>query len=245
MILKVRNGKRSRGSSPYAATAPSIVLALGYLLALLVWLALGDVLPGGRRLAIHLFTLGVLTNLVLTFSEHFARTVTSKAGERPAWWPVVTNVGVLLVLVGLVARQCLLLVAGATIVTVSVLLAYHRIRAMRRAAIGGRFAWVARVYERAHRAFIYGAVLGAMLGNGVFAGNWYVPALIAHLHANILGWGGLTLLATLGFFGPSMGGHDSSPEPTSDRPRCSAMVPPVSALRCSPCCSQDSLAQLV
>ncbi len=193
-----------RGRSPFGAAAPSIGLALLYGVALLVWLAVGDRLPGGRWFAVHLFTLGVLTNLILTFSEHFARTVTRTKGERAPWWPAVTNAGILLVLVGLPGGQRWLLASGATIVTGSVFMAYLRIRRMRHSAVGARFAWIARVYERAHGAFIHGAILGALMGTGLLTGTWYGGARIAHLHANVLGWGGLTLLATLVFFGPTM-----------------------------------------
>ena len=202
-LLRPGHGK-PRGRSPFGASAPSIGLALVYGLVLMVWIAVGDGLPGGRWLAVHLFTLGVVTNLVLTFSEHFARTVTRTKGERAAWWPIVTNLGILLMLVGLPGGQRWLLATGATIVTGSVFAAYLRIRRMRHDAIGARFAWIARVYERAHGAFIHGAILGALMGIGVLSGAWYGAARIAHLHANVLGWGGLTLLATLVFFGPTM-----------------------------------------
>lgn len=202
-LLPPGHGK-PRGPSPFAAAFPSILAAVGYALALLVWLAFGDVLPGGRAFAVHLFTLGVLTNLVLTFSEHFTRTVTRTPGERAWWWPIVTNVAILLVLVGLPTRIVPVLGAGATLLIGVVFLAYLRLRRMRKAAIGARFGWIARVYERAHGAFIHGAVFGALMGVGLVAGTWYGATRVAHLHANVLGWGGLTLLATLVFFGPSM-----------------------------------------
>jgi hypothetical protein len=195
---------RPRGRSPFGPAAPSIATALVYAVAVGVWLAFGAGLPGGRWFAVHLFTLGVLTNLVLTFSEHFARTVTRTKGERAGWWPVVTNLGILLVLIGFPGGHRWLLAVGSTIVTGVVFAAYRRIRRMRHEAIGARFAWIARVYERAHGAFIHGAILGALMGIGLVAGPWYGAARIAHLHANILGWGGLTLLATLVFFGPTM-----------------------------------------
>ena len=195
---------RPRGRSPFGPAAPSIAAALLYAAAVGVWSVFGGLLPGGRWFAVHLFTLGVLTNLVLTFSEHFARTVTRTKGERAAWWPVVTNLGILLVLIGFPGGQRWLLAVGSTIVTGAVFAAYRRIRRMRHEAIGARFAWIARVYERAHGAFIHGAILGALMGVGLLAGSWYGAARIAHLHANILGWGGLTLLATLVFFGPTM-----------------------------------------
>ena len=195
---------RPRGRSPFGPAAPSIALALVYAVALVAWLTIGDRLPGGRWFAIHLFTLGVLTNLILTFSEHFARTVTRTPGERAAWWPIATNLGIVLVLVGLPGGHRWLLATGATIVTGAVFAAYLRLRRMRHQAVGARFTWIARVYERAHGAFIHGAILGALLGVGLLGGAWYGAARIAHLHANVLGWGGLTLLATLVFFGPTM-----------------------------------------
>ncbi len=191
-------------SSPFGSAAPSILVALGYAGALVVWLVGGDALPGGRPFAVHLFTLGVLTNLVLTFSEHFTRTLTRTPGERAWWWPLVTNVAILAVLTGLVVRWLPLLAGGATLLIAVVLLAYRRLRRMRRAAVGARFGWIVRLYERAHGAFLHGAVLGAAMGIGLVSGSWFSATRIAHLHANLLGWGGLTLLATLVFFGPTM-----------------------------------------
>jgi len=202
-LLAPGHGK-PRGRSPFGAAAPSILAALGYGVALMVWLVAGDALPGGRPFAVHLFTLGVLTNLVLTFSEHFSRTVTRTVGERAWWWPVVTNAGILLVLAGLPTRLLPAMAAGATIMIAVVFLAYVRLRRMRKAAVGARFGWIVRIYERAHGAFIHGAVLGALMGIGVVTGTWFGATRVAHLHANVLGWGGLTLLATLVFFGPTM-----------------------------------------
>jgi hypothetical protein len=181
-----------------------VAAALGYAVAALVWVGWGDVLPGGRWLAVHLFTLGVLTNAVLTFSEHFSRTLTRTPGERAWWWPAVTNVGIVAVVVGLPSGSRILLAVGATTVTASVLLAYLRIRRMRLRALGARFTWIVRIYERAHGAFVHGAVLGLLLGIGVLPGTLYGGVRLAHLHVNVLGWGGLTLLATLVFFGPTM-----------------------------------------
>jgi hypothetical protein len=195
---------RPRGASPFGPAAPSILAALAYAGALAVWLVGGDALPGGRPFAVHLFTLGILTNLVLTFSEHFARTLTRTPGERAWWWPIVTNLAILAVLTGLASRWLPLLVAGATLLVGVVLLASLRLRRMRRAAVGARFGWIVVVYERAHGAFVLGALLGALMGAGLVSGSWFGATRLAHLHANLLGWGGLTLLATLVFFGPTM-----------------------------------------
>lgn len=206
-----RGGRRLRGHrgtrlgrSPFGMTAPSIAAAIAYAFAALLWTAAGDVLPGGRWLAVHLFTLGVLTNLVLVFSEHFGRTLTRQPEQRIRWQPVVTNLGVLLVLIGLPTDTRWAVGVGATVVTGIVLQSYWRLRRMRRAAVGARFSWIVRTYERAHGAFVHGAILGALMGLGLMTGSWYGAARVAHLHVNILGWGGLTLLATLVFFGPTI-----------------------------------------
>ena len=200
------NGHRATtlGRSPFAATAPSIIAAIGYAIAAMIWVAAGATLPGGRWLAVHLFTLGVVTNLVLVFSDHFGRTVTRSAAPPVRWQPVVVNAGIPLVLVGITTATTEAVAVGATILTAVVLTSYRRLRRMRKQAVGARFAWIARVYERAHVAFVHGAILGLLMGVGVLGGGWYSAARIAHMHANVLGWGGLTVLATLVFFGPTV-----------------------------------------
>ncbi len=190
--------------SPFASAGPGVVAMLAYAVVALIWVVAGGSLPGGRWLAVHLFTLGVLTNAVLTFSQHFAHTVTRSPGDVLLWPVIVLNVGVLATLVAMPAGLPWLLAAGAVGVTVAVMGSYRAIRRARLASVGARFVWIARTYERAHGAFLHGAILGALLGTGVLGGRWYGAARVAHLHVNLLGWGLLTLLATLVFFGPTM-----------------------------------------
>lgn len=200
------SGHRSSrlGRSPFGATVPSVVAAVVFGVVAVVWVAAGGGLPGGRWLAVHLFTLGVVTNLVLAFTEHFGRTLTRQPATSIVWQTWVVNIGVVAVLIGLPAGIRWLVAVGATVVTAVVCVSYVRLRRMRRQAVGARFGWIVRVYERAHGAFVHGAILGVLMGIGVLRGPWYVAARTAHLHVNILGWAGLTLLATLVFFGPTM-----------------------------------------
>ncbi len=223
-----RGRGRPRGASPFADVVPTLRLVAGYALAVVVWLAAGPALPGGRWLAVHLFTLGVLTNVVLAFSEHFSRAVTRTPGDRAWWWTWLANAGIVLVLVGLPSGWLPGLAAGATVLTTVVAVAGWRLRAMRRGAVGARFTWVVRLYERAHVAFVYAAVLGALLGLGLITGTWYLGARLAHLHANVLGWGGITLLATLVFFGPTMA--RTRIEPGADEAAARALRRGVAAL---------------
>ncbi|MFU8841532.1 MAG: hypothetical protein ACNA8R_12570 [Nitriliruptoraceae bacterium] len=195
---------RTPGSSPFASAAPSILVALLSAAAAGVWVVAGAALPGGRVLAVHLLTLGALTTLILTFSEHFTRTLTRAPGDRHVAWPIVTTVSIVLLLVGLATRALPVLAVGATATLAVVGGALWRLRRLRRRAVGARFLWVVRSYEQAHALFLVAGVLGAVLGLGLVTGPWFAAVRLAHLHANILGWGGLTLLATLVFFGPTM-----------------------------------------
>lgn len=192
------------GRSPFGPTAPSIVAALAYAVVAVVWTVGGQDWAPGRWIPVHLFTLGVLTNLVLVFTEHFGRTLTRRPADPIRWQPLVVNAGIVVLLVGLPLSSTWMVGAGATVVTTVVLVSYWRLRSMRRAAVGARFLWIVRMYERAHGAFVHGAILGLLMGIGVLPGAWYVSARTAHLHVNVLGWGGLTLLATLVFFGPTL-----------------------------------------
>jgi nitrite reductase (NO-forming) len=200
-----REPRRAPGRrSPFAAVGPAGAIAVAYGIAALIWIAVGDRLPGGRWFAVHLFTLGVISNVVLVFSQHFGRTVTRASDEPWRWRTAGLNVGTVLVLIGIPAGMHWSTAIGTVIVTAVVFDGYLRLRRMRRQAVGARFSWIARVYERAHGSFIHGVTIGLLLGVGVLRGSWYGPGRLAHLHVNILGWAGLTLLATLVFFGPTV-----------------------------------------
>lgn len=205
---------RPRGASPFADVAPTLAAVIVYALGLVVWLLAGEGLPGGRRLGVHLFTLGVLTNAILAFSEHFARSLTGVRTRPRRWWIAVANLGTVLVLTGLalgagpsatassLARA--VLAVGSVLLVVAVVTSWVRIRWLRRAAPAVRLGWVLRRYEDAHAAFVLAAMFGLSMGVGWVPDAWYFGFRQGHLHTNVLGWGVLTLLATLVFFGPTM-----------------------------------------
>lgn len=195
----------SRPSSPFADVRPAFGVAAGYAVALVVWLLAGDGLPGGRWFAVHLFTLGVLSNLVLALTQHFADTLLHRpATARVTARMLLFNAGALAVLIGLPTGITPLLVAGATATSAAVLWLYVTLRRARKQSPSQRFGFVVRTYERATSAFLHGALLGGLVGSGVLPGTWAGAARTAHLHILVLGWGGLTLLATLVLFGPTV-----------------------------------------
>jgi hypothetical protein len=190
--------------SGYGLLRPVGIAACGYAVAAVAWIALGDTLPGGRWFAVHLFTVGILSNLIVGLSESFGRTVlgAGKVGQRLDRF-VLLNVGAL-TLLAFPPRLRIPFVLGAVLLLGAVIWLAVELHGLRRQAPTARFAFVVRAYEHACIAFVVGAVLGALLGTGVVPGPWYGSARMAHLHVNVLGWGGLTLLATAVFLGPAM-----------------------------------------
>lgn len=190
---------------PFAHLVPAVAVGAAYGLAALVWAVAGDALPGGRWLAVHLFTLGTLSNLILALTDHFARTLTKARGDgRHQLRLAVFNAGVALVVAGRLTGWAPALAVGAVVATAAVMWLYVVLRRMRTRALGARFVFVVRAYERACGAFLHGAVLGAVLGLGVLPGSWHLSARLAHLTVNVLGWAGLVLLATVVFFAPTI-----------------------------------------
>ncbi|HET9248619.1 MAG TPA: hypothetical protein VFP13_01595, partial [Actinomycetota bacterium] len=210
------------GKDPFAHLRNVGVVVGIYLLALIVWLVAGGRWPGGRWFGVHLFTLGVVTNLILALSDHFARTLTHHGGRAWRWQLPMANAGIAALLWGIPNGDRWVVAVGATILVAVVMRSYGVLRRLRRRALGGRFTWIVRSYERAHGAFVHGAILGALIGSGVFTASWAFSARIAHLHVNILGWAGITLLATLVFFGPTMA--RTRIEPGADA-RAAAVLP--------------------
>jgi hypothetical protein len=194
-----------RAAPPFGHLRPvatAVAVALG---VALVWVVAGAGLPGGRWFAVHVFTIGVVTNAIVGFAYHFSRTVLHAPGRGGVSGRFVTlNVGAVALLVGLPQGARWAVAVGATLLMAAVFWLYLDLRRMRRAALAPRFAFVVRAYERASAAFIHGAVLGLLMGVVTLGGAWYGALRIAHLHVNILGWAGLTLLATLAFFGPTV-----------------------------------------
>lgn len=184
---------------------PGLIAVVGYLPALGLWLSFGNQLPGGRWLAIHIFTLGVVTNLISVFMPHFAATLTHAApdiGGGMRRRVLLMNVGVIATLVGRAISVGWLVALGGALVSVAIVWLYRDLRRTRKNSLGSRFAFVVRAYERACGALLHGAFLGALMGIGVLPNDWHRGVRLAHLHLNLLGWAGMALLATVVTLGP-------------------------------------------
>lgn len=197
------------GPSPFGRTLPGVLVAAVFGVACLVWLIGGTALPGGRWIVVHLFTLGVLTVLIWTFTAHFATTFAAGGAQAPTRGMLVVRTlalaaSIVTMLVGRVLGLHLAVVIGSVGIMLAVASNLLVLRALQERASTTRFLWVVRRYRDAHLAFLAAAALGGALGAGWIPGSLFVAVRDAHIHLNVLGWGGLTVLATLVVFGPAL-----------------------------------------
>lgn len=198
-----------RRGSAFSRNTPAIGLAITYGVASIVWLAAGRALPGGPWLVTHLFTLGVLTTLLWSFSRNFAARFTGVGDLREpvaATWVLtfVLGASITSMVTGRALGAHWPLVIGTLGVMVVVASNVITLRRLRARARNDRFLWVVRRYEDTHVIFLVSAGLGGLLGAGVVPGEIHRGVRDAHLQLNVFGWAGLTVLTTLVVFGPAL-----------------------------------------
>ncbi len=192
-----------RPGSPFDDVRPDAALAAVAAIVAVMW-ASTAALPGSRLVPVHLFTLGVVTPLVVAFSQHQAETVLRVLPRDRRWLRLALAMGAVTMVGGLAGRLLPAIAVGATVVSTAVAVSWWRLRSARRRSLSTRFLWLVRAYERAHGAFLHGALLGALLGIGVVPGWAHLGTRLAHLHAMVVGFGAVTLLATVVLYGPTL-----------------------------------------
>ena len=160
-------------------------------------------LPETRWLLVHLVTLGLVTNSVLVWSQHFTDSllknrVPDDARGRQLARIGLLNAGTVLLVVGLLTGWYVLVLVASTAVGAAV--AWHGAALLRqlRTALPSRFAVTVRYYVVAAFLLPVGAVLGALLAAGPDAA-WHARLLLVHEATNVLGFVGLTMRLTLSF----------------------------------------------
>jgi nitrite reductase (NO-forming) len=179
------------------------VLVGGWLLAAATAAVLHRALPMPTWLALHLLLLGGATNAVFVWGAHFARALlhTRETSERPEHVRLaVLNVGVVGVLVGVGADVVAVVVVGAALVAGAAVAHVAALVRMPRRAVPAQPAPLARTlryYWAAGGFLLAGVVVGAVLSaHTVDEGRLEGGLVVAHLHLNLLGWLGLTILGT-------------------------------------------------
>jgi nitrite reductase (NO-forming) len=180
----------------------------GWLTALLVVTMLRQYIPESPWLLVHLLLLGAVTNAILVWSAHFADALLRRrasAGSRrwQAARMVALNVGILLVVTGMVSSAWILTLVGSVLVGGAAAAHGITLAVQTSSALASRFAATVRYYVYASLALPIGAALGATLARDPHE-PWLGRLLVAHIALNLLGWIGLTVLGTLVTLWPTM-----------------------------------------
>jgi nitrite reductase (NO-forming) len=159
-------------------------------------------------LLVHLLLLGAVTNAIFVWSAHFTDALLRRrATPGSRRWQIcrliVLNVGVVMVVAGMVTTEWFVTLAGSVVVGAAA--AAHCVALSMQAgrALQSRFGATVNYYICASLALPFGAFLGAMLA-GHPVERWHGRLAIAHITLNLLGWVGLTVLGTLVTLWPTM-----------------------------------------
>lgn len=181
---------------------------VGWLLAAVVVSLVHPFVPAPRWLLIHLVLLGAATHSILVWSRYFADALLHTPPHpadraRQNRRLVLLNLGVLLVVVGVLGSRWSVTVTGGAAVIIAV--AWHgaALLAQRRAALPARFGMIVRYYVAAAALLPVGATLGIVLAR-TQADPWHQRLLVAHVSTNLLGWIGFAALGTLITLWPTM-----------------------------------------
>lgn len=167
-------------------------------------------IPNYRWVLIHLFTLGILTNSIVVWSQHLTEKfvqlkLPDSARPQQLARIYLLNVGVICVLIGQLLIEAwephwILTQVGATFVATAVLWHGAVLFGLWRQAESKRFRPVVAAYVASAAFLAVGAALGALLA--VFPAH--PRLLIAHVAANVGGFVGLAAAGSLTILFPSI-----------------------------------------
>lgn len=164
--------------------------------------------PESRWLLVHMVTLGMVTNSILIWSQHFTEALLKVRLDDDAravqlWRLRILNAGILATMAGVVTAFWPLTLTGA--VVIGGVVAWHGVHLLLqlRRALPARFDTGIRFYIVASLLLPVGAGFGAALAYGL-DNQTHARLLLAHEAINVLGFLGLTVMGTLLTFWPTI-----------------------------------------
>lgn len=205
--------KRRMGRVDWFTTMWMFVAIVIVLLALFTD---GQVPPQAWWSAIHVVTLGVLTNAILQWSWHFARSLLRLSGantrQRTAQSArqILFNLLLMVLFGGMWAGSAPVVIAAAA--GVAIVVGWHGFAMLweGRTKLGSRFKIIISYYLVSAGFLLLGTIVGGIVATAMLDPNryglddWRVPLTQAHLVLNVFGWVGLTIAGTLVTLGPTM-----------------------------------------
>ena len=177
-------------------------------------LLLHKLIPNSGWLMVHIVTLGLITNSILIWSQHFTEALMKiKIPDEQRKVQVgrifTLNAGIVLLMVGMVGQLSVPGLYACTVIgalVIGAMVAWHGIYLMGqvRRALPSRFGVTIRFYIVAALLLPLGALLGAMVAYPSLNGTLHSQFLLAHEAVNVLGFVGITVVGTLVTFWPTM-----------------------------------------
>ncbi|MFI5505705.1 cupredoxin domain-containing protein [Corynebacterium kutscheri] len=171
-------------------------------------------LPDYRWILIHIFTLGILTNSIMLWSQHFTeKFLHAPLAEHTRIWQLrrfwILNFGIIAVITGQALKEIVtwhwwITCTGAFIVGASLTFhAYYVARQLLQAKRGQRYEASVLAYVCSAACLPIGA-LGGGLMSAELSSPWQERVLLAHLILNIGGFVGLASMGTLMLLFPAI-----------------------------------------
>lgn len=172
-----------------------------WLIALVIMGIVHRWVPASTWVIVHMFTLGLITNSILVWGQHFTETLLHRrlpenARALQVRRIMLLNLGIVVLVAGMIAALDAAVIVGAAVVGGSVTWYIVDLVRQIRAAAPSRFRPIVKYYAIAATFLPVGAVAGAFMGVGV-SEEWSVRLHAVHLAVNVLGFVGITVLTTL------------------------------------------------
>ncbi len=179
-----------------------------WMMALFVVLMTHRWIPNSLWLMVHMITLGLITNSILVWSQHFTeallknRLPDSARGEQIRRIYLL-NASIIIMMIGVIFNLFPLTLVGST--GVGLMVAWHGYSLLQQVkqALPARFQSTIHFYIAAAWLLPVGAAFGATLAAGL-SSQWHARFLLAHEAVNILGFVGFTVVGTLMTLWPTM-----------------------------------------
>lgn len=151
-------------------------------------------------LTVHLLLLGAVTNAIITWSDHFISALLwtrSQNHNRQMAVILLLNTSIVGVLVSVSIHLNWLVVIFATLMFCTLVYFLQGISLAIKRSLNKRFMGVLRYYQFAALALLVGITLGVINSFQTDEDPMQPRLALAHLHANLLGWVGITVIGTL------------------------------------------------
>lgn len=165
--------------------------------------------PNSTWLMVHMVTLGLITNSILIWSQHFTEALLKlklpdEARKTQVGRIYGLNASMIVLMVGIVGGIYPLTLLGST--GVGLMVAWHGLNLLLqlRGALPARFDSTVRFYIAAAWLLPVGATFGALLARNSMTADLYNRLLLGHETVNVQGFVGLTVVGTLMTLWPTM-----------------------------------------